>query len=151
MKKSKESIIDTHTTEPIKLDQKTKLILSTLDMIQQSIIQKQKMTNAAIIQEGGTAKVIANYLYNEIINYQENLPDEEDVAMMLVQFNQSIIILVESIGYIGYNLVKFSGKDSSGKPLTLIQHVSQLNFLLKVVPKHEPEVPKRKIGFVAEE
>ena len=55
---------------------------------------------------------------------------------------------VKEIGYIGYNLVCFHGEDTSGKPLELIQHVQQLNFLLMVVPKPEIEIPKRKIGFV---
>ncbi|MFQ9185640.1 DUF6173 family protein [Agathobacter rectalis] len=48
---------------------------------------------------------------------------------------------VKEIGYIGYNLVCFHGVDTSGKPLELIQHVQQLNFLLMVVSK-------RQIGFV---
>ena len=90
------------------------------------------------------------HLYNEIQRYQTNLPDEEDVAMMLVQFGQSTTILVKGIGYSGYNLVCFHGEDTEGKPLELIQHVQQLNFLLTVVPKPVPEVPKRQIGFVGQ-
>lgn len=83
-----------------------------------------------------------------IEDYQNKFSDTEDVAMSIVQFNQSITILVKEIGYIGYNLVCFYGEDTSGKSLELIQHVQQLNFLLMVVLKPEPEVPKRKIGFV---
>lgn len=75
-------------------------------------------------------------------------PTFKDVAMSVVQFGQSTTILVDSIGYIGYNIIRFGGLDSSGKPMKLLQHVSQLNFLLMVVPKAEPEVPKRRIGFV---
>ena len=61
-----------------------------------------------------------------------------------------MIIFVESIGYIGSNLVVFAGKDSSGKPLELIQHISQLSFLMMVAPKPSVEAPKRKIGFAGE-
>ncbi len=57
-------------------------------------------------------------------------------------------ILVESIGYIGDSLVVFYGKDSSSKPLELIQHTHQLNFLLYVAARPEPELPRRQIGFV---
>ena len=124
------------------------LTLTALNAIQKSNADKQKMINAAIIQEGGTAQIVAENLYQEIINYQSYLDETEDVAMMVVKFNESITILVDSIGYIGYNLVRFGGKDNSGKPLELIQHISQLNFLLTVVPKPVPEAPKRKIGFV---
>ena len=124
------------------------LTLTALNAIQKSSSDKQKMVNAAVIQEGSTAQIVSQNLYQEILNYQSNLPSTEDVAMSIVKFNESITLLVYSIGYIGYNLVRFGGKDSSGKPLELIQHVSQLNFLLMVVPKPESEVPKRKIGFV---
>lgn len=124
------------------------LTLTALNAIQKSSSDKQKMVNAAVIQEGSTAQIVAENLHQEILNYQANLSNIEDVAMSIVKFNESITLFVDSIGYIGYNLVRFGGKDSSGKPLELIQHVSQLNFLLMVVPKPEPEVPKRKIGFV---
>lgn len=126
------------------------ITLTALNAIQKSNISKQKMINAATIQEGSTAQIIAENLHQEILNYQSNLPDEEDVAISIVQFDQTTTILVDSIGYIGYNLVRFGGKDSLDKPLELIQHISQLNFLLTVVPKPEPEVSKRQIGFVSQ-
>lgn len=110
----------------------------------------QKMVNAAMIQEGSTAKQVAINLYEEIIKYQASLPDTEDVIMMLVQFGQTYTIRVTNIGYSGYTLVCFHGEDIDGKPLELIQHISQLNFLLQVQPKEKPEAPKRKIGFVGE-
>lgn len=106
--------------------------------------------SASKIQAESTAKQVAIHLYNEIQRYQKSLPDTEDIAMMLTQFNESIQILVKGIGYSGYNLVCFHGEDKDGKPLELIQHVQQLNFLLMVVPKLEPEAPKRQIGFVGQ-
>lgn len=126
------------------------LTLTALNAIQKSHTKNQKMISVATIQENSIAQIVAENLYQEILNYQEHLPDTEDVAISLVHFNESITILVDSIGYIGYNLVRFGGKDSSGKPLELVQHISQLNFLLMVVQKSEPEDPKRKIGFVQE-
>ena len=110
----------------------------------------QTMVNAAMIQEGSTAKQVAINLYEEIVKYQASLPDTEDVIMMLVQFGQTYTIRVTNIGYSGYTLVCFHGEDIDGKPLELIQHIGQLNFLLQVQPKEKPEVPKRKIGFVGE-
>ena len=67
--------------------------------------------------------------------------------MAVVQFNQEELLLVDYIGYIGYNLIRFSGNGSEGSQRELVQHVSQLNFLLTVVPKKKTE-PKRKIGFL---
>ena len=111
---------------------------------------RQTMVNAAAIQEGSTAKQVALNLYQEIVKYQASLPDTEDVIMMLVQFGHTYTIRVTNIGYSGYTLVCFHGEDIDGKPLELIQHISQLNFLLQVQPKEKPEIPKRKIGFVGE-
>lgn len=110
--------------------------------------KQQNIVTSALIQEGGTAEVIAEALCNEIIKFQSSLPVNTDVAISVVQFSQNTTLLVDSIGYIGYNLIWFSGTDSNGKPLKLIQHVQQLNFLLMVVPTPAPSTPKRKIGFV---
>lgn len=104
----------------------------------------------ATIQEGSVVQIEAQNIYEEIVRYQSKLSEDNDVAMSVVQFGQSTTIFVDSIGYIGYNMIRFGGLDSSGRPLELLQHVSQLNFLLTVVPKVEPEVPKRRIGFVAD-
>ena len=116
--------------------------------MQKNYDNRQIEINASKMQFDSRAEQVAYYLYEEIRDYQNKLPDTEDVAMSIVQFNQSITILVKEIGYIGYNLVCFHGEDTSGKPLELIQHVQQLNFLLMVVQKPELEVPKRQIGFV---
>lgn len=116
--------------------------------LQKNNENRQIEINASKMQLDSRAEQVAYYLYEEIRDYQNKLPDTEDVAMSIVQFNQSITILVKEIGYIGYNLVCFHGEDTSGKPLELIQHVQQLNFLLMIVQKPAPEVPKRQIGFV---
>lgn len=137
---------ENHTQESLT----AQAIIGAASAIYKSNNNKQKLVNAATIQEQSTAEIVAQNLYQEIVNYQSSLSDTEDVAISVVQFNQSITILVDSIGYIGYNLVRFVGKDNSGKQLELIQHISQLNFLLMIVPKPEPKVEKRRIGFLQE-
>lgn len=126
------------------------LTLAALTSVQKSNMSKQKTIDMATIQEGSVAQIVAQNIYEEIVRYQSQLPEDNDVAMSVVQFGQSTTIFVDSIGYIGYNIIRFGGLGSSGKPMELLQHVSQLNFLLMVVPKAEPEVPKRRIGFVAD-
>lgn len=118
--------------------------------LQKNHANREIEINASKIQLSSTAEQVAMNLCNEIQRFQSSLSDTEDVAMMLVQFNQSMTILVKQIGYSGYNLVCFHGEDMNGKPLELIQHVQQLNFLLTVVPKSEPESPKRQIGFAGQ-
>ena len=120
------------------------------DQLNKVVKNREIEINASKIQVYSTAEQTARNLYAEILRYQANLPEDEDVAMMLVQFNETTTILVKDIGYSGYNLVCFHGEDIEGKPMELIQHVQQLNFLLTVVPKPKPEAPKRKIGFVSQ-
>jgi len=45
-------------------------------------------------------------------------------------------------------LIIFYGFTEKGEPVKLMQNVSQISLLLIVLPKLEPEKPKRKIGFI---
>lgn len=128
----------------------TKVALAAVDALIYSAKAKANMVDMAELQKNSIAEVVAANLYKIVTDYQNELSETQDVAMNIVSFNATTIIIVESIGYIGYNLILFSGKDSYGKPLKLVQHVSQLNFLLTTVPKPDPEAPKRKIGFVCQ-
>lgn len=136
--------------EKINIPPAIELTLAALTSVQKTNMSKQKTIDMALIQEGSVAEVVAQNIYEEILKYQYSLPEKDDVAISVVHFGMSTTILVDSIGYIGYNLIRFGGKYSSGKPLVLIQHVPQLDFLLTVVSKPEPEAPKRRIGFVVD-
>lgn len=80
-------------------------------------------------------------------DFQDSLDSEHDVGILLTNFGQSVLMEVTEIGYEESVLMVFRGY-VNGRMATLIQHISQLNFLLTSVPK-EPEKPKRKIGFTA--
>ena len=80
-----------------------------------------------------------------ILAYQQSLDPDREVALLLTHFGNSILMEVTHIGYEESVLVVFKGY-VNGKESVLIQHVSQLNFLLTSVPK-EPEAPRRQIGF----
>ena len=74
------------------------------------------------------------------------IDDEHEVGLLLTNFGQSILMQVCEISYEESVLLIFKGY-VNGKYSTLIQHVSQLNFLITSVEK-EPDKPKRKIGFI---
>lgn len=80
-----------------------------------------------------------------VLDFQQSLDQDHDVALLLTHFGSSILMEVTHIGYEKSVLVIFKGL-VNGRESTLIQHVSQLNFLLTSVPK-APELPKRQIGF----
>lgn len=80
-----------------------------------------------------------------ILDFQQSLDAEHDVALLLTNFGSSVVMGVTSIGYERSVIMVFKGY-VNGRMSTLIQHVSQLNFLLTSVSK-EPDKPKRKIVF----
>lgn len=83
-----------------------------------------------------------------VTEFQASLDKDHDVGLLLTNFGQSVLMEVTQIGYEESVLMVFRGFVNRN-PATLIQHVSQLNFLLTAVPK-APEVPKRKIGFISD-
>ena len=109
-----------------------------------------KQELSADIQNENTAPVIAHRLYEALCSYQESLPEEDDMVLALAHFGATVNIIVNKVGYIGYNLIVFYGEDSFGKPQKLIQHINQLDFLLTAQPKETPEAPRRQIGFQTE-
>lgn len=82
-----------------------------------------------------------------VLNFQASLDQEHDVGLLLTNFGHSILMEVTQISYEKSVLMVFHGF-VNGRESTLIQHISQLNFLLTSVPK-DPQKPKRKIGFIA--
>lgn len=88
-------------------------------------------------------------LQKYIAKFEQSLDTEHEVGVMLTNFGQTITMQVVEIGYEKSVLMIFKGY-VNGSLCTLIQHVSQLNFLLVSMPK-EPDRPKRTIGFVAPE
>ena len=82
-----------------------------------------------------------------VLAFQKSLDQEHDVGLLLTNFGQTMLMEVTSIGYEKSVLMVFRGR-VNGNEATLIQHISQLNFLLTAVPK-DPDAPKREIGFTA--
>ena len=80
-----------------------------------------------------------------IRDFESSLDDGHEVALYLANFGQSVLMHVTEISYEKSVLMVFKGY-VNGQMSTLIQHVSQLNFLLTSVQK-VPDAPKRRIGF----
>lgn len=81
-----------------------------------------------------------------IKDFEKTLDSEHEVGFILTNFGQSIIMQVTEISYEKSVLMIFKGY-VDGKMSTLIQHVSQLNFLLTSMDK-PADKPKTPIGFV---
>ena len=80
--------------------------------------------------------------------FQRTLDDEHEVGLLLTNFGQSMLMNVSDIGFEESVLMVFRG-NVNGQMSTLIQHISQISFLLTSVPKEDPSAPPRRIGFNA--
>lgn len=93
---------------------------------------------------------MADYAYEVIMDrikeFENELNDDEEVLVQLASFGHSITMAVTEIGYSNPNTLVFYGY-VGGQHATLIQHMSQLNFLLLASKKSDPEKPPRRIGF----
>lgn len=92
----------------------------------------------------------ADWKYEKIIeqirDFEESLDENHEVGLKLASFGSSITMLVTEIGYQNPDLLYFYGS-INGTESQLIQHMSQLNFLLTSVEREDKSVPARRIGF----
>ncbi len=86
-----------------------------------------------------------NRLINDVINFEKNLNQDEEVGARLVSFNQTITIHIDNLGYCNPSLIYFYGRDNNDRDVQLIQHISQINILLTKVPRTNPN--SERIGF----
>lgn len=96
---------------------------------------------------------MADYSYEIILErikkFEESLDNDHEVAIMLASFGESIVMTVAKISYANPSTLIFQGYVSN-QPATLIQHMSQLNLLLTVAEKADPQKPPHRIaGFAS--
>ena len=104
----------------------------------------------AEFQRANLASQFANHLLSKINQFDDDLNSDLEVGLKLVTFGQTITFHVSGIGFYNPSLVVFAGLTDDGNRVELVQHVSQISFVLIALPKLNPEQPKRKIGFVQE-
>jgi len=57
------------------------------------------------------------------------------------------VIRIEGMGYFDPDIITFYGQDQMGMRTQLVQHVSQLNVMLRALPKKTPAEAPTRIGF----
>ncbi|MCX7888883.1 MAG: DUF6173 family protein [Rhodobacteraceae bacterium] len=92
----------------------------------------------------------AQWAYERLIlyirNFEEQLDDAHEVALGLTG-GEAGLIQIEGIGYFAPDIVTFYGRDDGGARTQLIQHVSQLNVMLRALPRPPEAEEPRRIGF----
>ena len=95
-------------------------------------------------------KSAAQWAYERLIlyirNFEEQLDDRQEVAMGMTG-SESGTMMIEGLGFFAPDIVTFYGRDEEGARTQLIQHVSQLNVMLRALPKQDEEAEPRRIGF----
>ncbi len=101
---------------------------------------------ADLVIDETTADHQYDILMSSISDFEKNLDDNHEIAFKLTHVGQTIILHVTSLGYSNPSLIHFYGF-VDGSRAELIQHISQINFLMIAVEKQEPSKPPNRIGF----
>lgn len=82
-----------------------------------------------------------------IQNFEKQLDEEHEVAMGFTG-GEAGMLRIEGMGYFDPDVITFYGTDSNGIKTQLVQHVSQLNVMLRALPKQNRNAPApTRIGF----
>ena len=124
--------------------------MSAMEALKEPFTSGVVQMDAPPILKSFTATEVHKHLQRVITDFMDSLKPNEEVGIQLASFGVTHQIVVDSVRALGSNLLVFQGQEN-GLPTTLVQHVSQLNFLLVAVPLEQPGVePRRKIGFYTE-
>ena len=92
----------------------------------------------------------AQWAYERLIlyiqNFEKTLDNEHEVAMGFTGGDAGVL-RIEGMGYFDPDIVTFYGTDPTGGKTQLIQHVSQLNVMLRTLPKQSEQAEPTRIGF----
>jgi hypothetical protein len=136
-----------------KLDEPPRIPSEMQQRLSELAAHKSREIDANIVAgelaKANRASEFCTRLVRWIEEFDKTLDNEHEVGVRLVSFGQTLIFRVENLGYHDPSLIIFHGHTDDGNPVTLIQHVSQISFLLMSVKRNNPEEPKKPIGFIS--
>ena len=104
----------------------------------------------ALSDKPATQKSPARWAYERLIvylrNFEEELDNAHEVAMGFAGGDTGVL-RIEGMGYFDPDIVTFYGSDDSGARMQLVQHVSQLNVMLRALPVPQERQGAARIGF----
>lgn len=92
------------------------------------------------------ASELFKHLQQEIADFERSMGAGEEIGLRLANFGASAELHIRSVRHQDPNLIKWSGVDLDGNNTVLVQHISQLNFLL-IAMKPIGQKPFR-LGFL---
>ena len=92
----------------------------------------------------------AQWAYERLIlyiqNFEKTLDNEHEIAIGFAGAEAGVI-RIEGMGFFDPDIVTFYGSDAHGVKTQLIQHVTQLNVMLRALPKMIEHAEPNRIGF----
>ncbi|MGR3469325.1 MAG: DUF6173 family protein [Shimia sp.] len=92
----------------------------------------------------------AEWAYARLIlyiqNFERQLDGEHEVAMGFAGGEMGVM-RIEGMGFFDPDIVTFYGSDPTGAKTQLVQHVTQLNVMLRALPKPRAQKEPNRIGF----
>ena len=111
---------------------------------------EQQPLPEAIAAKPVEQKSSAEWAYERLIlyikNFEEQLDNDHEVAMGFTGGNAGVM-RIEGMGFYAPDIITFYGSDPAGTKTQQIQHVSQLNVLLRALPKEVDQPEPVRIGF----
>lgn len=111
---------------------------------------EQKPLPHAVTKKTPEQKSPAEWAYERIIlyiqNFEEQLDSDHEVGMGFAGGDVGSI-RIEGVGFFAPDLITFYGSDGAGAKTQLVQHVSQLNVMLKAARKSNENAEPNRIGF----
>jgi len=105
---------------------------------------------AAVTAAAAETKSPAQWAYERVIlyiqNFEEQLDSRHEVAMGFTGADAGVL-RIEGIGWFAPDIISFYGTDDEGARMQLVQHVTQLNVVLRALPKAPEQPQARRIGF----
>lgn len=92
----------------------------------------------------------AEWAYERLVlyiqNFEEQLDADQEVAMGFTAGGAGVM-RIEGMGFFAPDILTFYGSDQQGTKSQQIQHVSQLNVMLRALPKEVDQPEPNRIGF----
>lgn len=114
-----------------------------------SIQRREKVTLSAD-KRPAAQKSPAQWAYERVVLYiqkfEEQLDADHEAAIGFTGADAGVL-RIEGMGYFDPDIVTFYGSDPAGGRTQLIQHVSQLNVMLRALPKEVESAEPNRIGF----
>lgn len=111
---------------------------------------EQKPLPSGIAERPVSEKSPAEWAYERIVlyiqNFEEQLDSDHEVGMGFAGGDVGIL-RIQGMGFFAPDIITFYGSDMSGAKTQLVQHVSQLNVLLRAAPKENQNSDANRIGF----